>query len=136
LKLGEALLEYNFLETQLDLLRARLAREVDVGGPTTHLLEEMQRISGLVRDMEIAMSWTEQQVALAGVPLAAYKVRVKHLLDLADAFEMANAERADKLREAAHKDNRVFEAALWLVDLQVPVVSAPAKENSTKEVER
>ena len=51
-------------------------------------------------------------------------------------MELANTERADKLRDAAHKDNRVFEAALWLVDLQVPVSSAPAKENTTKEVER
>lgn len=136
MKLGESLLERDFLEAQLNRLKSRLAREVETGRPTAHLMEEMQRIAGFARDMEIAIRWTEQQVCLSGVPLAAYKIRVAHLLDLADAFEVANTERADKLREMAHKDRRVFEAALWLVDLQVPVISAPAKENSTKEVER
>ena len=136
MRLGEALLERCFLEDQLNRLKSRLAHEVEVGRPTAHLLDEMQRIAGFVRDMDIAIRWTKQQVALTGVPLAAYKIRVLHLLDLADAFEIANTERADKLREAAHKDNRVFEAAMWLVDLQVPVSSAPAKENTTKEVER
>jgi len=136
MRLGEALLERSFLEEQLNRLKSRLAHEVEAGRPTSHLLDEMQRIAGFVRDMEIAINWTEQQVALSGVPLAAYKSRVKHLLGLADAMELANTERADKLRDAAHKDNRVFEAALWLVDLQVPVSSAPAKENTTKEVER
>lgn len=136
MKLGEALLEYRFQEAHLKRLNARLAREVELGGPTSRLIEEMQRIANFMRDMEIAINWTEQQTSLSGVPLAAYKVRVKHLLELADALEIANTEKADKLRESAHKDNRVFEAALWLVDLQVPVVSAPAAENSTKEVER
>lgn len=135
MKLGEALLERSLLERRLDLLEARLGHEVVAGRPTTHLVDELQRITNLLRDITIAIGWTEQQVLLSDLPLAAYRVRILHLNRLADTIDSVNFEKADKLREAANKDYRIVEAATWLVDLQVPVISAPAKESSSKEVE-
>lgn len=128
-------MERTILEQRLELLGERLAREAQDGRPTSHVVDELQRITNLLRDITIAIEWTEQQTLLSGLPLGAYKVRILHLNSLAKTIEPVNFEKADKLREAAASDFRIVEAAKWLVDLQVPVVSAPAKESSSKEVE-
>lgn len=122
MKLGEAILERDLLEERLQLLESRLAHDTEQGRPLAHLQEELQRTANQVRDLEIAVSWTEQQVTLGGLPLAAYRIKSKTLKRVARAIEDSNRERADDLLELANADNKVLQAAIWLIDLQVPKV--------------
>ena len=134
MKLGEALLERDHLKQLLDLLEARVRDDHHEGCPLTHLREELQRTANRWRDLEIAIAWTEQQVAISGLPLGAYLIRQKVIQRLSDIMKGIDREKEDELLEAAHADNKVFKAAIWLIDLQVPSIKVP-KENSEAEEE-
>jgi len=66
MKLGEAMLEREHLKQQLDLLGSRLLQDHEGGRPLTHIREKIQYTANRWRDLEIAIDWTEQQVAIAG----------------------------------------------------------------------
>ena len=120
MKLAEALLEKEFLRKRSELLQRRMARDNAAGRPTSHTQSELQRTANQERDISIAVDWTEAVSALSGLPLVAYRLRIKSLLGLAEAFEEVNPEKADEYRLLAAKDLRVFTAATWLIDLKIP----------------
>lgn len=129
MKLGEAILERDGLEERLKTLEIRVEYQYSKDASA-----DLQKTANRVRDLNIAVSWTESQVSLSGLPLSAYRHRIDMLRRLAKALESNDSEKADTLWESAHNDHKVLVAATWLVDLQIPKVD-PAKPE-TKEVER
>lgn len=129
MKLGEAILERDGLEEQLGVLELRIGRSYSKDTYTN-----LQKISNRVRDLNIAISWTEAQTLLSGLPLSAYYHRIDMLRRIAKALEINDPEKADALWESAHNDYKVLVAATWLVDLQIPKVESAKTE--TKEVEK
>ena len=133
MRLGEALLERDHLKQLLDLLEARVRDEHREGRPLTHLREELQRTANRWRDLEIAIAWTKQQVAISGLPLGAYLLRREVLQRLAVIMEGIDREKETELLEAAHADNKVFQTAAWLIDLQVPVIKTAPEDKPDEE---
>jgi len=132
-KLGEALLERDHLKQRLDLLEARLRDDHAKGRPLAHLREELQRTANRWRDLEIAIAWTEQQVAISGLPLGAYLIRQEAVQRLSAIMKGVDREKEDELLESAHADTKVFEAAIWLIDLQVPGIKTAPEDKSQEE---
>jgi len=133
MKLGEAMLEREHLKQQLDLLGSRLLQDHEGGRPLTHIREKIQYTANRWRDLEIAIDWTEQQVAIADRSLGSYIVRQKILGRLSEIMEPVDREKADQLLEASHADNKVIETAVWLVDLQVPGIKASEEDPEAEE---
>jgi hypothetical protein len=133
LKLGEAILEKEHLKQHLDLLEARLRDDHEKGSPLAHLREELQRTANRWRDLQIAISWTEQQVAIGGLSLGSYYIRRRVLEVLGKIMEPVDREKADEYLDAAYEDNKLIEAAIWFVDLQVPSIKAPHENSETEE---
>jgi hypothetical protein len=131
--LGEAILERDHLKRRLDLLEARLRDEHGKGGPLSHLREEIQRTANRWRDLKIAISWTEQQMAIDGLSLGSYRIRQEVLQRVAEIMEPADREKADELLEAAYADGKLIETAAWVIDLQVPSLKAVPEENPETE---
>ena len=133
MKLGEALLERDQLKHRLDLLEKRLKDDHVEGRPLSHLREELQRAANRWRDLEIAIAWTEQQVAIAGLSLGSYGIRQEVSQRLAEIMEPIDREKADALLEAVHADGKLIETAAWVVDLQVPSIEVPEENSETEE---
>lgn len=123
MKLGEALLERDHLKQLLMLLESHLREDNEQGRPLTHIKEELHRIANRWRDLEIAISWTQQQVAIAGLPLGAYVVRKKVLQRLADILKDIDREKEKQLLDAVYADSKVYQTAVWLIDLQIPAIT-------------
>ncbi len=133
MKLGEALLEQDYLKQRLDLLGARLKDDHSEGRPLTHLKEELQRTANRWRDLEIAIAWTKQQMTIAGLTLGSYLIRQKVVQHLAAVLKNIDRDREDALLESAHADNKMFNAAIWLIDLQVPGIRTVPEDKSEEE---
>ena len=133
MKLGEALVERDHLKQRLDLLEARLRDDHGQARPGTHLRQELQLTANRWRDLEVAIAWTEQRVAVLGLPLGTYRIRQEVMQRLANIVKGLDPEKEDELLEAVHADNKVFQSAVWLIDLQVPVVQE--SEDKDKEEE-
>lgn len=127
-------MERSYLKERVERLQSRLTDDQEAGRPVSHVVTELERTARLLRDLCISIDWTEQQANLAGLPLAAFRTKIQTATLLASALEKTNTEKADHYWETSHKDRRVLEASLWLVDLQVPTHDAPGS-NSGKEVE-
>ncbi len=135
MKLGEAILERDKNKHRLDLLEARIREDNDGGRPLSHLREEIQRTGNRWRDLEISITWTQQQVAIGGLSLGSYSIRQKVLQRLADVMESVDREKADEFLESAHADAIVIATAVWLIDLQVPSITPVPEKNSETEEE-
>lgn len=123
MKLGEAILERDGLERRLELLESRVASYAKTTLGANPLLDEIKRTANSVRDLDIAIAWTEHQASLSGLPLAAYRTRITSLKRLAKTMEIAlDHQGADDCWQTAHHDHKVIQAAVWLVDLQIPPV--------------
>lgn len=133
MRLGEAILERDYLKERLELLGSRLTQDSDRGKPLTHLREEIQYTANRWKDLEIAISWTEQQVAIADQVLGAYRTRQKVFHTLAEIIEDTDREKADDFLAAAHTDGKVIATAIWLVDLQAPSIKEPVPNSEAKE---
>ena len=133
MRLGEAILERDKNIQRLELLEARVREDYEAGRALSHLREEIQRTANRWRDLEISIAWTKQQVAIAGLSLGSYIIRQNVLQRLSDIMEHVDREKADEFLEAAHADACVVETAVWLVDLQVPSITAVPEETSEPE---
>lgn len=127
MKLAEAYLEKSNLERQVELLKSRLLNDSKVGLDTRALVEEVQRKANLLRDIMIAIDWTEQHSQVSGLPLGAYRRRVESLEKLAGTLENVSRERADLYYNSAHTDRRFIENAIWVIDLQLPQIEEQKK---------
>ena len=133
MRLGEALLERDHLKQRLDLLEARVRDDYERGLPLLLVGEELQSTANRWRDLEIAIAWTNQQVAISGLPLGAYLVRKEVLQRLAAIVKGVHGEKENEFLEAAHADDKVFQVASWLIDLQVPGIKTAPENKSEKE---
>lgn len=120
MKLAEAILEKERLDNKVELLKSRIEDDILHGRGTSHIQEELQRTVNQARDMTIAISWTEQNTSLSGIPLGAYRVRTDYSTYLAKSFEKINKDKADAYWESAYYDMKIINATTWLVELKVP----------------
>ncbi len=127
-------MEQDALNQRLELLGTRLRDDREKGGVLPRLLEDLQHTANRLRDLDVAISWTKHQVAIAGINLASYEIRKNNFRRLAEIMEKIDGEKADKLIEASQNDNRVLQNAYWIADLQVPAMDGALEtESSTKE---
>jgi hypothetical protein len=122
MKLSEAIQERLFLKQQLDVLEARVSDDMGSKDSLVRLCEEIVSTANRLRDLEVAILWTEQQTAVGGLPLAAYRVRGDLFTRLANIHEPVDRKQADQYRRQAHADKSLAEKAVWLVELQAPQV--------------
>ena len=118
--LGEAIQESSFLERHLRVLGSRLGDEKESKHLPEALSEEIISTANRLRDLQVSIAWTEQQASVGGLPLAAYRVRGKIFLKLAEIFEISNYKESEKYRRLAEQDTSLAEKAVLLVDLQIP----------------
>ncbi len=129
--LAEAIQERRFLKQLLDTLGSRLRNDNASKRVVEGLVTEIGSTANRLRDLEVAIGWTEQQVSVSGLPLAAYRIRGRSFHRLADTYESVDQELTDKYRRQAHVDESLAEKAVWLVDLQIPpveTIDAPEEE--------
>jgi len=134
MKLAEALMEREALEQRLETLESRLK---DDSTPTRHkrpMLEEIRSVATQVRDLNIAIDWTESLNSLLQLPISGHRHKIRTNFNLARIFEKTDPDEADDLWRSAVDDSKVVEAATWLVDLQVPGVGTGSGQ-SQKEVD-
>lgn len=134
MKLGEAILERDSLEQRLELLESRLSAQEERVGSLRHLVEEIQQTANQVRDLNIAIDWTESTNSLLNLPISGHRRKIESHFRLAKVFEAAETERADELWRSAVNDQKIVTAATWLIDLQIPAAEGPVGD-PTKEVE-
>ena len=120
--LAEAMQESSFLKRFLRVLEARVLDEQGSKGSQDQLGEELVATSNRLRDLEVAIAWTQHQAQVSDLPLAAYDIRGDLLDKLADAHEGMDRKAADRFRRQAHTDRSLAVKATWFVDLQIPPV--------------
>ncbi len=129
--LAEAIQERRFLKQLLGVLSSRVSNDNASKRVVEGLVTEIASTANRLRDLEVAIGWTEQQASISGLPLAAYRIRGCSFNSLADVYESVDAELSDKYRRQAHVDESLAEKVVWLIDLQVPPVEttdAPEEE--------
>jgi hypothetical protein len=123
MKLGEAIKERDCLEDRFYTLGWRLLsdREKYVAQDPDH--EKLVSGANRLRDLKVAISWTEHASLVGDFPLMAYRIRADINRSLAQTFEGIENEKADALYDMADDDEKIIEKAVWLIDLQVPTFS-------------
>lgn len=136
MKIGEALLEIEFLDQRLDTLESRLLRDKEQGRPLGHNLQQIEQTAHRLRDLQIAVNWTHQHLAISQVPLGSYLTKKEQLERTARLLENVDSpdlrERIDALHEAKKQTDRVINAVYWAYDLIIPdikVDTKPEEEN-------
>ncbi len=125
--LAEAMQESSFLKRFLRVLEARVLDEQGSKGSQDQLGEELVATSNRLRDLEVAIAWTQQQAQVSYLPLAAYDIRVEFLDKSADAHEGMDRKAADRFCRQSHTDRSWAVKATWFVDLQIPPVGGLAE---------
>ena len=127
MRLGEAVLERDYLDSRLDALGSRLLNDTSQGRPLTHLLEEIEQTSARVLALQDSIDWTLQHLAIGGKPLGAYINKSVHLLRVADLLESTASldlrEKVDELHEANKSTEVLVQTIYWAYDLQIPEVT-------------
>ena len=119
--LGEAIQETLSLERLLTVLGSRLTSSNDSKQGLEPLREEIVSTANRLRDLTVAIGWTEQNVSVSGLPLAAYRTRGSIFLKLSEIFESTDSKESDKYRLQANQDMNLADKAIWFVDLQNPL---------------
>ena len=131
MKLGEARQRLAALEEALDRLEARLAHDVGEGLPVTPVVQELVLTTQKMRDLRIAISWSESICKIADESLSSYIVKRDSLRRLAETLDKPKHSdlraRADELFTSAQSLQQVITMAEWEVDLQVPAFLVPAQ---------
>jgi hypothetical protein len=124
MKLGEAVLERDYLEGRLDVLEARLAIDVETGRPLAHILGEVEEAANRMLSLQDAIDWTLQHLLVGDDPLGAYlnkadrHERVAALLEHGSSPDLR--EKVDELRVAKKTAELLIQTIYWAYDLQIP----------------
>ncbi len=123
MRLGEAIKERDCLKERLRTLVSRLRcdREQYVAQDPSY--EKLVSGANRLRDLKVAISWTENSSLVGDIPLSAYRHRAVINRELAETFEGVENEKADGFYDLADDDDKIIEKAIWLIDLQVPTFS-------------
>jgi len=128
MRLAEAIMERDVLKKRLETLESRLRDDNSLPRHRGQLAEEMRSTALQMRDLNIAIDWTELRNSLHQLPLKAHRHKIETSSYLAEVFEKINPDEADELWRSAADDHKVIEAATWLIDLQVPTVEGKTDE--------
>jgi hypothetical protein len=136
MKIGEALLERDHLNSRLGALEARLSDDLQHGRPLTHVVGEIDQTSNRMLALQDAISWTMQHLLVEEVALGAYVNKSDHYQRVADLLEKVSSpdlrERIDELHEAKKSTDVLIQTIYWAYDLQIPgqeVSAEPEEEN-------
>lgn len=136
MKIGEAVLERDHLNSRLDALEARLTADLSKGRPLTHLISEVEEAANRVLALQDAIDWTLQHLSVSGKTLGAYLNKSEHLQRLADLLENADSpdlrDQVDEFQEARKVTEVLVQTIYWAYDLQIPeitVTEEPEEEN-------
>ena len=137
MKLGEAILEREFLEGFLERLGSRLRTDFTSGRPLSQSLLEIERTAKRSRDIKMAIDWTLQQLTVSGMPLGSYFFRIEQLKSLADILEGTDSpdtrEKVEELLEARKEAERLIETIKWSQDLLIPEIKIPEDQTELEE---
>lgn len=129
MRIGEALLERDYLSSRLDALESRLESDVHHGRPLTHLLKEIEHTSSRVLALENAIDWTQQHLLVGESALGAHIRKSEHFKRVADLLDESASpdlrERADELHEARKSTDVLIQTINWAYDLQLPESKVP-----------
>lgn len=134
MKIGEALLERDHLNSKLGALQARLSDDLAHGRPVTHIVGEIDQTSSRVLALQDSIDWTLQHLLVEGVSLGSYLNKSEHYERVADLLEQVSSpdlrERIDELHEAKKSTEVLIQTIYWAYDLQIPgqEVSAEPEE--------
>jgi hypothetical protein len=124
LKIGEALLEKDHLNSRLDALVTRLRADLDKGRPVTHVVEEIDQASNRVLALQDSIDWTKQHLLVNDITLGSYKNKSDHYQRVADLLENVSSpdlrERIDSIHEAKKSTDILVQTIYWAYDLQIP----------------
>jgi len=135
LKIGEAVLERDSLDNQLNVLESRLTNDLDQGRPTTHIMEQIEQASSRMLDLQDALDWTMQHLSVRGEPLGAYLNKVDHMERVAALLENTSSpelrEKVDSIFIAKKATEIIIQTVYWGFDLQIPDIPVidPEEEN-------
>ncbi|KKM06190.1 hypothetical protein LCGC14_1746510 [marine sediment metagenome] len=136
MKIGEALLERDHLNSKLGTLQARLRDDLQHGRPITHVVEEIDQASNRVLALQDSIDWTMQHLLVENVSLGSYLNKSEHYQRVADLLENVSSpdlrERVDELHEAKKSTNVLIQTIYWAYDLQIPgqeISTEPEEEN-------
>ena len=133
MRLAEARLERDALNTRLETLEARLRRDDTLARRKTQLLEEIDSAASQIRDLSIAIDYTEINNNLLQLPISGHRHKIEANLLLSRVFEITDPDKADELWRSAIDDLKVVEAATWLIDLQIPGLNKKIDETPKEE---
>lgn len=136
MKIGEALLEKDYLSSRLDALAARLSADLDKGRPVAHVVEEIDEAANRVLALQDSIDWTKQHLLVNDITLGSYKNKSDHYQRVADLLENVSSpdlrERIDNIHEAKKSTDILVQTIYWAYDLQIPgqeVSGKPKEEN-------
>jgi len=136
MKIGEAILERDHLNSRLDALEARLTSDLSKGRPLTHVLNEIEEAANRALAVQDALDWTLQHLSVSGKTLGAYLNKSEHLQRMADLLENADSPdlrgQVDDFQEAKKATEVLVKTIYWAYDLQIPgqeVSTEPEEEN-------
>ena len=136
MKIGEALLERDHLNSRLGALQARLSDDLHQGRPVTHVVAEIDRTSNRVLALQDSIDWTMQHLLVENISLGSYVNKSGHYQRVADLLENVASpdlrERIDELHEAKKSTNVLVQTIYWAYDLQIPgqeVSTEPEEED-------
>jgi hypothetical protein len=134
-KIGEALLERDHLNNQLDALESRLANDLARGRPLDHIFEKIEQVSTRTLSLQDSIDWTMQHLAISKKPLGSYLNKADHLERVAALLENSSSpelrEKVDELHEAKKSTEILIQTIYWAYELQIPSigVSEPEEED-------
>ena len=124
MKIGEAFLEREHLNSRLDALESRLRDDLKHGRPVTHVIEEIDLASARALALQDAIDWTMQHLLVSNKALGAHVNKLNHYQRVADLLEEVASpdlrERVDQLYEAKKSTEVLIQTIKWAYDLQIP----------------
>lgn len=128
MKIGEALIEIEDLKRSLLTLKKRLIYDKQVGRPFNYVVEQAEKTSNRLRDLEIALNWTYQHLMINQVPLGSYIFKSQQLERNACLLEDAESpelrEKIDALYEAKKQTSCLLQTVYWAYDLLLPEITS------------
>lgn len=124
MKIGEAVLERDHLNSRLDALEARLTADLTKGRPLAHIIKEVEEAANRVLALQDAIDWTLQHLSVSGKTLGAYLNKSDHLQRMSDLLENVDSPdlrgQVDDFHEAKKATEVLVQTIYWAYDLQIP----------------
>lgn len=137
MKIGEAILERDYLNNHLDALESRLIVDMSQGHTLPHILNEIAQAAERMLSLQDAIDWTVQRLTVNGKPLGIYINRRDHLERMGKLLENVNSsdlrDKVDELIDAEKVTEILIQTVYWAHDLQIPEVEVPESEEPEEE---